>query len=98
MLYEFFYFMQKTTYEMRISDWSSDVCSSDLLRLAELLIAVDLGRKPGFADAVPGLLVRRLLLVRWRVLSPSRVPCARPLAVSLRVFGCLGDANDRFCS
>src|SRR3546814_1411691 len=29
----FFFFKQKTAYEMRISDWSSDVCSSDLLRL-----------------------------------------------------------------
>src|SRR3546814_19487416 len=30
----FFFFKQKTAYEMRISDWSSDVCSSDLLVLA----------------------------------------------------------------
>src|SRR3546814_3204856 len=29
----FFFFKQKTAYEMRISDWSSDVCSSDLLDL-----------------------------------------------------------------
>src|SRR3546814_13089522 len=29
----FFFFKQKTAYEMRISDWSSDVCSSDLLVL-----------------------------------------------------------------
>src|SRR3546814_3136959 len=29
----FFFFKQKTAYEMRISDWSSDVCSSDLLNL-----------------------------------------------------------------
>src|SRR3546814_1855119 len=28
----FFFFKQKTAYEMRISDWSSDVCSSDLCR------------------------------------------------------------------
>src|SRR3546814_7024407 len=28
----FFFFKQKTAYEMRISDWSSDVCSSDLQR------------------------------------------------------------------
>src|SRR3546814_12133792 len=28
----FFFFKQKTAYEMRISDWSSDVCSSDLTR------------------------------------------------------------------
>src|SRR3546814_2828713 len=31
----FFFFKQKTAYEMRISDWSSDVCSSDLLALAD---------------------------------------------------------------
>src|SRR3546814_17039735 len=29
----FFFFKQKTAYEMRISDWSSDVCSSDLFEL-----------------------------------------------------------------
>src|SRR3546814_8357002 len=29
----FFFFKQKTAYEMRISDWSSDVCSSDLFTL-----------------------------------------------------------------
>src|SRR3546814_6944650 len=28
----FFFFKQKTAYEIRISDWSSDVCSSDLVR------------------------------------------------------------------
>src|SRR3546814_18157837 len=30
----FFFFKQKTAYEMRISDWSSDVCSSDLKGVA----------------------------------------------------------------
>src|SRR3546814_14438119 len=30
MIFAFFFFKQKTAYEMRISDWSSDVCSSDL--------------------------------------------------------------------
>src|SRR3546814_5662409 len=30
LLLIFFFFKQKTAYEMRISDWSSDVCSSDL--------------------------------------------------------------------
>src|SRR3546814_5242755 len=29
----FFFFKQKTAYELRISDWSSDVCSSDLARV-----------------------------------------------------------------
>src|SRR3546814_2505572 len=31
LLVVIFFFKQKTAYEMRISDWSSDVCSSDLL-------------------------------------------------------------------
>src|SRR3546814_4740768 len=35
----FFFFKQKTAYEMRISDWSSDVCSSDLP--VELLIGFE---------------------------------------------------------
>src|SRR3546814_1304504 len=38
----FFFFKQKTAYEMRISDWSSDVCSSDLH--AAFLIA-DIARR-----------------------------------------------------
>src|SRR3546814_2833941 len=32
----FFFLKQKTAYEMRISDWSSDVCSSDLFQRADL--------------------------------------------------------------
>src|SRR3546814_649623 len=32
-----FFFKQKTAYEMRISDWSSDVCSSDLLQRGRLV-------------------------------------------------------------
>src|SRR3546814_10419315 len=37
----FFFFKQKTAYEMRISDWSSDVCSSDLraLRRSPVMIS-----------------------------------------------------------
>src|SRR3546814_6932674 len=31
----FFFFKQKTAYEMRISDWSSDVCSSDLVNIVD---------------------------------------------------------------
>src|SRR3546814_18396869 len=36
----FFFFKQKTAYELRISDWSSDVCSSDL----QLFRIADIGR------------------------------------------------------
>src|SRR3546814_6105668 len=38
----FFFFKQKTAYEMRISDWSSDVCSSDLI----IVNRSRAGRKP----------------------------------------------------
>src|SRR3546814_19841019 len=38
----FFFFKQKTAYEMRISDWSSDVCSSDLHVLDALVDQVAL--------------------------------------------------------
>src|SRR3546814_2439053 len=45
----FFFFKQKTAYEMRISDWSSDVCSSDLLPLlhhGDLVVNVGAGADP----------------------------------------------------
>src|SRR3546814_3623559 len=49
----FFFFKQKTAYEMRISDWSSDVCSSDLVIPNELLsLMLDVGGKV-IADAEP---------------------------------------------
>src|SRR3546814_2309457 len=41
----FFFFKQKTAYEMRISDWSSDVCSSDLDRASEKLIVGELRKR-----------------------------------------------------
>src|SRR3546814_17025602 len=44
----FFFFKQKTAYEMRISDWSSDVCSSDLLMIILGVMGWVLGRF-GFA-------------------------------------------------
>src|SRR3546814_5823165 len=43
-----FFFKQKTAYEMRISDWSSDVCSSDLI-VPELLIGHGSGGVRGTA-------------------------------------------------
>src|SRR3546814_2165544 len=38
-----FFFKQKTAYEMRISDWSSDVCSSDLADRMQLFIGDESG-------------------------------------------------------
>src|SRR3546814_7229413 len=47
-----FFFKQKTAYEMRISDWSSDVCSSDLLKLRDALGADRMDRAPQFLDTI----------------------------------------------
>src|SRR3546814_1268497 len=47
------FFKQKTAYEMRISDWSSDVCSSDLIH-RHLAGTGDLARATG-GDHVGGL-------------------------------------------
>src|SRR3546814_10337654 len=41
----FFFFKQKTAYEMRISDWSSDVCSSDLNDIGSGLVNIELGAR-----------------------------------------------------
>src|SRR3546814_4368199 len=73
---DFFFFKQKTAYEMRISDWSSDVCSSDLLdrrarqldRTADGLEAAALRMRhldDGAADA-QRLVVHQLLHVHDR--------------------------------
>src|SRR3546814_10141422 len=48
----FFFFKQKTAYEMRISDWSSDVCSSDLQDL--VVAAADLARELHAGDVRKG--------------------------------------------
>src|SRR3546814_4213730 len=40
----FFFFRQKTAYELRISDWSSDVCSSDLSALDDATHDLEFGR------------------------------------------------------
>src|SRR3546814_20880716 len=51
----FFFFKQKTAYEMRISDWSSDVCSSDLHDEVVIVELADLDQAG--LDAVPAVLV-----------------------------------------
>src|SRR3546814_10153540 len=52
----FFFFKQKTAYEMRISDWSSDVCSSDLFNLMPPSLP---GGIDDFVDHVIPVLQRR---------------------------------------
>src|SRR3546814_7314575 len=50
----FFFFKQKTAYEMRISDWSSDVCSSDLLGMERRAMKAS---KP--TDAQKGFIIKQ---------------------------------------
>src|SRR3546814_8224347 len=50
-----FFFKQKTAYEMRISDWSSDVCSSDLNRNRAQRIGFGAGRLSHTASIRPAL-------------------------------------------
>src|SRR3546814_11454889 len=52
-----FFFKQKTAYEMRISDWSSDVCSSDLPTAATLAPGHGAEFMPALAELLPGLVV-----------------------------------------
>src|SRR3546814_8384146 len=65
-----FFFKQKTAYEMRISDWSSDVCSSEL---GSAEMALDLSLEPGQQMLRDGL--RRFLADNawpgWRSLSDA---------------------------
>src|SRR3546814_7152036 len=70
----FFFFKQKTAYEMRISDWSSDVCSSDLV----LAIAFDLWRGlRRFATTARGVAERR---IEGRFAQRNRLPELEPVA------------------
>src|SRR3546814_6870547 len=52
-LYLFFFFKQKTAYEMRISDWSSDVCSSDLYEFLDRLVTIAMPRIRDFRGLNP---------------------------------------------
>src|SRR3546814_6471334 len=77
----FFFFKQKTAYEMRISDWSSDVCSSDLRSSAAGEIGACCSRPIASAacvlrDACPGFRPARLLRMRMVLYGRKKAPHA----------------------
>src|SRR3546814_3391991 len=64
-----FFFKQKTAYEMRISDWSSDVCSSDLVTGLSFATEID-GRQIHYADGdviFPDILSGRVPMITLEV-------------------------------
>src|SRR3546814_9747901 len=73
----FFFFKQKTAYEMRISDWSSDVCSSDLRRrdgsgdVVGLIGALSLSAALALATSQPSAPPTRTFTITGRVVYSS---------------------------
>src|SRR3546814_10418466 len=58
----FFFFNQKTAYELRISDWGSDVCSSDLARFQA---CVEVGREHGLGRIEVANLPMAAMTATW---------------------------------
>src|SRR3546814_2311308 len=103
----FFFFKQKTAYEMRISDWSSDVCSSDLkARLRQRIVGREkpdlaghmiAGRngnpffRTGEANAHPKTLV--MLMEQFNILFDGIAEPVQPHIVGPPIF--VGEAIEK---
>src|SRR3546814_4954669 len=76
----FFFFKKKTAYEMRISDWSSDVCSSDLAASPLFERAMIWGKPFRFED-MGRLFLQRLIAHAGGALDerPRRIIVGRPV-------------------
>src|SRR3546814_9138616 len=74
-----FFFKRKTSYEMRISDWSSDVCSSDLLlrhrfeQIAEALDDANIERFCNLLEAMTQETETRYLIVTHNAVTMSQI-------------------------
>src|SRR3546814_8876342 len=81
MLYSccFFFFKQKTAYEMRISDWSSDVCSSDLL--------LEKARQQSSESEAEALLAQRLAPDMLPLSAQVRFACLQAQEAVFRLKG-----------
>src|SRR3546814_3010836 len=88
----FILFKQKTAYEMRISDWSSDVCSSDLFQRAGMAA---LRNKSLQLTGYLAALIHEQLDDTLHILSPSD-PQQRGCQLSLREIG-RASCRERVC-
>src|SRR3546814_5066450 len=85
LLFYVFFFKQKTAYEMRISDWSSDVCSSDLKDFTPIGMVVDYTNVLLIGPQIPAKSVSELI----------NYAKAHPEAVSFGSAGEIGRASCR---
>src|SRR3546814_18931615 len=100
----FFFFKQKTAYEMRISDWSSDVCSSDLLDDVAAVRASFRAAEPfggtgiamGCGAARLGRALCRSQPARYRLSALGPVPCPGRLERAIRLSADAGLPHDPF--
>src|SRR3546814_2858208 len=93
----FFFFKQKTAYELRISDWSSDVCSSDLThRVAKDRLSIQIGRKIRAYEAgqfLGHVGPHLVMLCEWRLRCIDIESRAQP-----KVIGSCGIVGDVFAA
>src|SRR3546814_7963208 len=95
VLLYFFFFKQKTAYEMRISDWSSDVCSSDLGSPSAIMDPKDdmlVAAAPAFRDVASPMTEKNNVAADEIVLTPTPTLCAQPRRFS--DFATVGEALD----
>src|SRR3546814_9023292 len=95
----FFFFEQKTSYEMRISDWSSDVCSSDLVQTYALDVTDAPQLEAAIRDFQPDALVCSAAILGrgaiWDELTPARFAEVMAINVGGTFNACRAVMRDR---
>src|SRR3546814_6646518 len=98
-MYNLFFFKQKTAYDMRISDWSSDVCSSDLsdraASYATAIVKAAVGPRLSLAApmAVHDNLQERLMMLMRQDISKKRGLAGRLLVGGAKIGRASGRAR-----